>query len=76
LDECSSESNRAKLIEVLSNLHDAYASYIRVLGFARPEVDINRGLNTYTSISIKAATTDLQLYVAARPRPLKPEAGL
>jgi hypothetical protein len=71
LDECGTESNRAKLIEVLSDLHDASAGHIRVLVFGRPEHDIVQGLNLYTSISIKAASTDLQLYVAARLRPLK-----
>jgi hypothetical protein len=71
LDECGTESNRSKLIQVLTNFHDTSSGHIRVLVFARPEVDINCGLKTYTSISIKAASTDLQLYVAARLRPLK-----
>jgi hypothetical protein len=71
LDECGTRKNRAPLLEVLSAIPDTESSQIRILVFGRAESDIVQALQPYTSISIEAASTDLQLYVAARLRNFK-----
>jgi cellobiose-specific phosphotransferase system component IIA len=71
LDECGTLEYRAPLLEVLSAIPDTESSQIRILVFGRAESDIVQALQPYTSISIQAASTDLQLYVAARLRNFK-----
>jgi hypothetical protein len=57
--------DRSEITKVLSNLHKA-SSHIRTIIFSRAEADIKDNMIDFTSVSIAARSSDLQLYVAAK----------
>jgi hypothetical protein len=63
LDECGSD--RASVVELLSNLVDPQHNTLKALFTSRKEIDIEMHLSKYDQISIAAMSSDLKLYVAA-----------
>jgi hypothetical protein len=67
LDECGHAAgiDRTELIRVLSNLHEHSKGTIRIAIASRKEHDIASCLTQFTSISIAAMSSDLELYIEA-----------
>ena len=67
LDECGSAAgiDRMELTRVLSELHEPSKGTIRIAIASRREQDIAGFLVSFTSISIAAMSSDLELYIEA-----------
>jgi hypothetical protein len=67
LDECGSAAgiDRMELTRVLSELHEPSKGTIRIYIASRKEQDIASFLGSFTSISIAAMYSDLELYIRA-----------
>ena len=57
--------DRSELVKVLSTLHKG-TSNIRTIILSRAEGDIKDYMSDFSSVSIAARSSDLQLYVAAK----------
>lgn len=79
LDECGTPNSRARLLSAISGIHKMRTissgkmrdTNIRLLVLGRAEPDIRETLDEFSSVSIAAKSSDLQLFVAAHMKTIK-----
>ena len=65
IDECEDAAERASILDFLSTVNSPQSGTIKIACTSRDEVDIRNSFAKFTSISIAARGTDLELFVSA-----------
>lgn len=73
LDECGSsiDLDRREFVRTLASFRNRAMSAVRLVIFSREEGDIRAELADFSSVSIAAHSSDIQLFVAAKAGSLK-----